>query len=113
MNDSILESIKKMLGIYPEDTAFDDELIMHINNAIADLNDVGASMEDFAITSNTETWGDYVNSEKLASQARQYVYCKVKIIFDPPANSFTVTEFEKAKDEAQWRFYMILDSEEI
>ena len=111
MNDSILESIKKMLGIYPEDTAFDDELVMHINNAIADLTDVGGEKLDFAITSNSETWNDFVDSERLAGQARQYVFCKVRLIFDPPSNSFIVNEIEKAKDEAQWRFYNITDSE--
>jgi len=105
MNDSILESIKALLGIYSDDTAFDNELVMHINNAIADLTN--------AITDNTSTWSDFVSNESLAGHARQYIYTKVRLIFDPPSNSFIVTELEKAKDEAQWRFYFILDSEDI
>lgn len=111
MNDSILESIKALLGIYSDDTAFDNELVMHINNAIADLTNVGG-VKNFAITDKTSTWGDFVSSESLAGHARQYIYTKVRLIFDPPSNSFIVTELEKAKDEAQWRFYFILDSED-
>lgn len=111
MEDSVLDSIKQMLGIYSDDTAFDAELIMHINNAISDLLHVGKNMPDYAIKDANDLWSGLLDSEALIGQARQYIYCKVRLIFDPPSNSFVVTELEKAKDEAQWRFYMIKDEE--
>lgn len=112
MNSSILDDIKQMLGIYSDDTAFDSELIMYINNAISDLIHVGKEMADYSIQDNTNEWSEFLDSDALAGQARQYVFCKVRLLFDPPSNSFVVTEIEKAKDEAQWRFYMIKDDEE-
>lgn len=112
MEDSILDNIKQMLGIYSDDTAFDAELIMHINNAISDLLHVGKDMPDYSIEGVNNLWTEFLDSKALIGQARQYIYCKVRLIFDPPSNSFVVTEIEKAKDEAQWRFYMIKDDEE-
>lgn len=112
MEDSVLDSIKQMLGIYSDDTAFDAELIMHINNAISDLIHVGKNMPDYAIKDANDLWSGFLDSKALIGQARQYIYCKVRLIFDPPSNSFVVTELEKAKDEAQWRFYTIKDDEE-
>ena len=112
MNDSILDTIKKMLGIYPEDTAFDDELVIHINGAIADLTHVGGGpLEGFSITDRSNTWSEFTTDQTLANEAKTYVYCKVRLIFDPPSNSFVVDSINKTKDEAQWRVYMIADEE--
>lgn len=114
MGDSILNTIKQMLGIYPEDTAFDTELITHINNAIADLIHMGDSTDwNFRIYDSSNRWSEFVDSEAAIGQATQYVYCKVRLIFDPPSNSFVVDSIAKSKEEAGWRFYEMLDQERI
>ena len=114
MEESILESIKQMLGIYPEDKAFDLELTSHINNAISDLIHVGENTDwEYRIYDASNKWSEFVSSESAVAQAKQYVYCKVRLIFDPPSNSFVVDSISKSKDEAQWRFYEMLDQERI
>ena len=103
MEESILESIKQMLGIYPEDKAFDLELVSHINNAISDLIHVGESTDwEYRIYDASNKWSEFVSSESV-----------VRLIFDPPSNSFVVDSISKSKDEAQWRFYEMLDQERI
>lgn len=114
MDESILNSIKQMLGIYPEDNAFDAELISHINNAISDLIHMGDSTDwSFRIYDSSNKWKEFVENEAAVSQARQYVHCKVRLIFDPPSNSFVVDSIAKSKEEAGWRFYEMLDQERI
>lgn len=113
MDESILNSIKQMLGIYPEDTAFDPELISFINGAIADLLHVCGFDPNwgFLVTDSGIKWSALVHNDAEASQAKQYVYCKVRLLFDPPSNSFVVDSISKSKDEAQWRFYEMTHQE--
>lgn len=112
MNDSILNSIKTLLGIHIEDQAFDMELIMHINSAIADLSHVGVGpLNGFAIVDSSDKWMDFTTNEKLIGEVRQYIYCKTRLVFDPPGNSFIVDSLNKSKDESQWRAYMIAEEE--
>lgn len=114
MEESILNSIKEMLGIYPDDTAFDNELVSHINNAISDLLHVGEGTDyAFQIYDSSTVWSELVSNKAAQAQAKQYVYCKVRTLFDPPSNSFVVDSITKSKDEALWRFYMMQDQERI
>ena len=114
MEDSILVSIKQMLGIYDEDTAFDGELILHINGALADLTHVGVGpKEGFTILDKSTRWDEFSDNQTINAQAKIYVFCKVRLIFDPPSNSFVVDSITKTKDEAQWRLYMIADEENL
>lgn len=110
MEDSILETIKKMLDIYEEDTAFDLDVIMHINAALAELIHCGVgNQEGFTIKDKMATWEDFEPDPVAKSYVIEYVYCKTKLVFDPPANSFTCEALSKRADEAQWRAYMLLD----
>lgn len=110
MEDSILDTIKKMLDIYEEDTAFDLDIIMHINAALSELIHCGVgNQEGFAIEDKTATWGDFEPDPVAKNNVIEYVYCKTKLVFDPPANSFTCEALNKRADEAQWRAYMLLD----
>lgn len=114
MDESILNSIKQMLSIYPEDTSFDAELISHINNAISDLIHMGASTDrNFRIHDASNKWSEFLDDEALVNQATEYVFCKVRLNFDTPSNSFVVDQIAKSKDEAGWRFYEMLDQARI
>lgn len=102
--ESILNSIKKMLGIDPEDTTFDSDLIVHINGAISIVNQLGVGPSNgFCITDTTQTWDDFFGSGDVFELVKQAIYLRVKLIFDPPQNSFLVSSIQKQIEEYDWR----------
>lgn len=103
MEESILTSIKLLLGATEEYTAFDQQIIMHINSVFTILHQLGVGTEDeFKITGKEETWSDFIDEAELEC-VKEYIFCKVKLIFDPPANSFVVEQYNKRIDELEWR----------
>ena len=83
--DSILTSIKKMLGITEEYEHFDQALIIHINTVLNTLTQIGVGPEQgFAIDSSTQTWSDFLYGDSRLDLIKSYVYLKVKMLFDPP-----------------------------
>lgn len=113
MIDSILQSIKKSLGIDPEYTAFDQDLIMHINSALMILNQIGVGPDsNFVINDGTETWTDFFSTAtvKDISAAKSLVFLKVKMLFDPPTIGSVVDAYNKLIDEFTWRCMIEGDS---
>lgn len=110
-NDSILLSVKKMLGIADEDHAFDAEVTMHINSVFSILNQLGVGpAEGFMITGEGETWDDFLITDKLKLQmVKSYVYQKTKIIFDPPSTGVLNEALERQIKELEWRLYVQAD----
>lgn len=108
MNESILVTIKKMLGIMEEDTSFDLNLIVLINSALSIANQVGVGTFGFSISSSNETWGDFLNNEKGFDSIKQYVYMKVKIAFDGASMSSTLIDaYNNAIKETEWRLNVL------
>ena len=104
MDNSILTSTKIQLSIMPEDDSFDDELVLHINAAYSVLTQLGVGPEQgFAITGQNETWDDYVVDIVQASMAKQYVFLKVKMLFDPPTNSTVFNKMNEQAEQYEWR----------
>jgi len=102
--ENILDSIKKLLGIDEMDLNFDQELIMHINSVFMVLNQLGVGpVEGFKISSNEETWTDFVGARLDLESVKSYIYLKVRLLFDPPQNSFLVAAIEKQIEENEWR----------
>lgn len=102
--DSVLTSIKKLLGIMSEDQAFDDELIMHINSAFMVLHQLGVGEPNPLYIDNAEaTWNDILPGYKKLNQIKTYVYLKVRVLFDPPTASGVLAAFEKQILEHEWR----------
>lgn len=105
--ESILDSIKKMLGVPEGYEAFDDQIIIHINSAFAVLNQLGVGNDDnkFMITGSDETWDDYISQDDDLNieEVRSYVYLKVKMIFDPPTSSVAADAFKDRIAEFEWR----------
>jgi hypothetical protein len=102
--DVILDSIKKLLGIDKTDLNFDQEIIMHINSAFMILNQLGVGPSDgFKITSNTDTWDDFTEGRLDIEAIKSYIYLKVRLLFDPPQNSFLVDSIQKQIEEFEWR----------
>lgn len=109
--DSILQSIKKLLGPGAEQTEFDQEILMDINGVFFELQqlDVGPE-EGFAIYDETAKWIDFTTNKKLLSAIKPYMYLKVKLIFDPPTSSSVLTSFENMVNRFEWRINVAAES---
>ena len=102
--ENILDSIKKLLGIDEMDFNFDQELIMHINSVFMVLNQLGVGpVGGFKISSNEEVWTDFLGTRLDLESVKSYIYLKVRLLFDPPQNSFLVGAIEKQIEENEWR----------
>lgn len=102
--DSILTSVKKMLGITSEYTHFDDDLIIHINSVFMILNQLGIGpSEGFSIASDVETWDEFTNDDLTLESVKSYMYLKVGILFDPPTSSSVMDAKNRMISELEWR----------
>lgn len=102
MESSILTSIKKLLGISKDYEAFDTDIIVHINSAIMSLSQLGVVPPGFSIKGKHERWSDLTESKDVEA-IKTYIYLKVKLVFDPPTNSFVIDAMHKELDEYTWR----------
>lgn len=104
MNDSILNTIKKMLGMDAEYTAFDTDIIVHINSCFMKLNQLGVGPKTpFIITGKDETWTSFFGGKGDVEAAKTYIYINVKLVFDPPTSSFVVEALKEMEKEYEWR----------
>lgn len=108
--ESILTSIKKMLGIVEEYEHFDADLIMHINSVLSILTQMGVGpSEGFSIEDKSQTWSEFVTGSKF-NDVKSYVYMKVKLMFDPPASSAVMESMNRMISELEWRLYVQADT---
>lgn len=102
--DSILTSIKKLLGITEEYTHFDQDIIIHINSAFMILNQLGVGPDRvFYIKDDSEIWNDFVGINTDIEAVKTYVYLKVRLMFDPPSSSIVAESINKSISELEWR----------
>jgi hypothetical protein len=102
--ESILTSIKKMLGIVEEYKHFDPDIIMHINSAIMNLTQIGVGpSEGFMIEDETTKWSDLIPQGIKLEAVKSYVFLRVKLLFDPPVNSTVIASYERQITEFEWR----------
>jgi hypothetical protein len=103
VTDSILDTTKKMVGFEWDYHAFDIDIITHINSTFFVLQQLGIGPEEgFSITDNTKTWDDYTAGKSIEA-VKSYMYLKVRMLFDPPANSFTQDAMKNQATELEWR----------
>jgi len=104
MESSILTSTKKILGIEEDYTAFDLDIITHINTTFNTLAQLGIGPSSgFMIEDETPTWTDFVSNDLLLNSVKTYVYLKVRILFDPPTTSYLIDALQKQVSELEWR----------
>ena len=103
MNDSILNTIKQMLGVTQEQTDFDQDILVHINSVINILHQLGAVKEWITIEGPTTTWSDLLSDINEYNMIRSYMYLKVRLLFDPPMNGTVISSMEKMINELEWR----------
>ena len=108
--DSILTSIKKLLGITEEYEHFDQDIIMHINSVFMILTQMGVGPEEgFIISDSTTTWNEFTNDDKKIEAVKSYVYLKVRLLFDPPASSSVMEAINRSISELEWRLNIAVD----
>lgn len=108
--DSILTSIKKLLGVPEEYGQFDQDIIIHINSAFMILTQMGVGPEDgFTISDSKTTWSEFTNDDKKIEAVKSYVYMKVKLLFDPPASSSVMEAINRSISELEWRLNIAVD----
>ena len=104
MEESILDSTKKILGLEATYTPFDLDVITHINAAFSILNQLGVGPEEgFSILDNQAVWADFVVPTNQLHLVKTYVYLKVRILFDPPSTSFLLDTYNNQIKEYEWR----------
>lgn len=106
MEESILISTKKILGIAEDYTVFDLDIITHINTAFSTLTQLGVGpAEGFMIEDETAAWSEFdpVGDDRNYNAVRSYVFLRVRMLFDPPTTSYLITAMEKQIQELEWR----------
>lgn len=108
--ESILTSVKKMLGIEKEYTHFDQDLIMHINTVLATLTQIGVGPSaGFSIQDENAIWSDFVPVDPVLEPIKTYTYLKVKLIFDPPLSAAVTESYNRTISELESRISYTVD----
>jgi len=113
MNESILVSIKKLLGIEHDYTPFDTDITILINSEFMTLTQLGVGpSEGFSIQDSSKTWADFLPdaNETIRNAVKEYIYMKVKMIFDPPGNSYVMEAMKDRCAEYEQRLIMQVES---
>lgn len=114
LEESILNSIKKMLGPSYDDDGFDTDIIIHINSTFTTLRQLGIGPEKgYRISSPDNKWSEFIKDDEMLDSVKTYIYLKVKLIFDPPLNGTLYEAFERQIKELEWRLNVSIESDPI
>lgn len=104
ITDSILLSVKKLLGADPDYDVFDPDIIMCINSAFGTLQQLGVGpIDGFRIDGPEDMWNTYTTNGNFIDEVKTYVYMRVKLMFDPPSSSFVLDSYKEQIKELEWR----------
>lgn len=104
MNESILNDIKKLLGLDTTYTVFDQDIIIHINSVFMILRQLGVGPEEgYKITGTSNVWTEFTNDDIFIESVKTYIYLKVRLMFDMPQNSSLVQAIQTQISELEWR----------
>lgn len=110
MDDSILDSVKNALGIVTEYRYFDSQILLHVNSVFTILQQLGVGPSDgFSITDETAAWSDFLEDPSSLSLVQSYMYLRVRMLFDPPTNSFLMDSMKQQIQEYEWRLNVAVD----
>lgn len=106
---SILDDVKHTLGITPDQTEFDSDIIMFINAAFGDLTQLGVGpVVGFQITGKDNQWAEFYTDPRL-NAVKTYLFLKAKMMFDPPGTGFVLNAYERQIEELQYRLNVVAD----
>jgi len=113
MTESILTSTKKNLGIEESYTAFDPDIILHINSVFSTLNQLGIGpIDGFAIDDATAVWSYFLEGDLRLNSVKTYIYLRVRMLFDPPTTGYFVSAVQKQIEELEWRLNVVREFED-
>jgi hypothetical protein len=105
---SILDSTKKILGLEADYTAFDLDILTHINTVFSDLQQLGIGpIEGFAIEDAEAEWDDFLAGDVTMNSVKTYMYLRVRLLFDPPTTSFHIASLKEQQQALEWRLNVI------
>lgn len=112
MEQSILTSTKKILGVASNYTAFDLDIITHINSVFSSLNQLGVGPADgFYIEDDSAVWNDLELPLNQLNIVKSYVFLKVKMLFDPPTTSYLLDAMKQQIQEFEWRLNLFREAD--
>lgn len=113
MNESILISVKKLIGLSEDDTSFDTDLLFHINTVCMVLSQLGITISsDASLVEEDSTWEELLGSDcdpEAFRAIRSYIALKVRKIFDPPQNGTVMQSIDSIINELEWRLNVQVD----
>lgn len=108
--ESILKFVRKAIGPSDAYEHFDPELIVFVNSAFSRLSQLGVGPEEgFAIKDDTAVWSDYIANDKRLEDVKEYIYLKVKVVFDPPASQAVLSHFNQRIVDLEWQLNAKVD----
>lgn len=113
--DSILNTIKKLLGIDSEDDSFDIDVMVIINSIIPTLSQMGIGPQNgFIVTTSDNKWQEYIGDSAINIEGvKTYLYLKTKLIFDPPTNSTVIEALNNNLKELEWRMMLSVETNNL
>lgn len=108
--DSVLLSVKKMIGVPKDYDVFDPDIIIHINTVFDSLNQMGVGPEEgFSISDSSTEWSEFLTFGKNSEMVKTYMYLKVRMLFDPPSNGTLSNVLSEQIKEYEWRLLIFAD----
>ena len=103
MEESILKTIKKKLGLGADYDAFDTDVITNINTSLMRLGQLGVGPANgFRITGEFETWHDFIGNRIDLEGIKDYIYMKARIVFDPPSSAAALQALKEEVKELEF-----------
>ena len=114
MNESILESVKRICNVAPEDKSFDAELVMYTNSALMTVfQEWHGQDQAIRIEDGNERWDDLLDEDTDFEAVKQLVGMKVRLTFDPPSNSSVLQAYKEEIANLEWRLYAWKDLQRV
>ena len=110
MAETILKTVKTLLGLDDESDAFDDEIKLHINGVFLTLKQLNVGpTTGYFLSTGDETWEEFFGTDPVIELVKNYVYLKVRLVFDPPSSSFVLDAYTKQSTEMEFRILVEAD----
>lgn len=114
LDESIFNSIKSLLGPDASYDVFDQDILIHINTALSVLTQLGVGpVEGLIVSGPEQTWREFIGDDKTLQMVKTYIYMKVKMAFDPPANSSVLSAYQEVCKEYEWRLNVEVDPSKL
>ena len=109
----VLTDIKKLIGFDEEYSAFDIDILMHINSALSLLQQIGVDVTKKLAVDGNEDWSDILGKDVDQEMIKEYLYLKTKLKFDPPLNSSVLESIKESIREYEWRINTAVETDDI